>query len=104
MWISRLSAVAALGLVLAGCGVFVKGLDAPDAARLVSAHADFTAPVTRLPLAPDIVDTGTGIDAGVLEGIWRYRGRDASGQPSRELTAKGRESWSDANGGLATPG
>jgi hypothetical protein len=100
--VTRRHLALAAAVVLTGCGLFKKDLSATAAATLVREHPEF-AGATRLTLAVDIVDGSTGIDAGVLEGLWRYRGRDAAGQPARELTAKGQQYFKDVSGTLASP-
>jgi hypothetical protein len=95
-------AAAVAVLVLAACGP--KALDTAQATKLISAHPSFAAPVDKLPLATDLVETTTGVDAGVIEGIWKYASRDATGRPQRELTAKGKQAFKDGTGTLATPG
>jgi hypothetical protein len=97
---SRSLVVLALA-VLAACSP--KPLDKAAATRLVNEHASFAAPVDKLPLAADIVQTPPGIDAGVVEGVWKYSARDASGRPERVLTEKGKQAFKDANGSLAAP-
>jgi hypothetical protein len=96
------SLVVATVLLLAACGP--KSLDNAQAAKLIAAHPSFAQPVDRLPLAPDIVENSIGVDAGVVEGMWRIGGRGSRGQPTRELTEKGKQGFKDASGLLATPG
>lgn len=97
----RSLAVAAL-LFLVACGR-PKPLDNADAAKLIAAYPAFAAPVDRLALAPDVVETSIGVDAGVIEGLWRMGARGPSGQPTRELTEKGRQYFKDASGALGIP-
>lgn len=97
----RLLAVTTV-LLLAACGP--KPLDNAGAAKIITAHPSFADPIERLPLAPDIVENSIGVDAGVIEGVWKLGARGSHGQPTRELTAKGKEFFKDASGVLATPG
>jgi hypothetical protein len=101
--VTRRQVAVAAALLLSGCGLFKRDLSPEGAAKLVREHPEFANGAARLALATDIVDSSTGIDAGVLEGMWRYRGRDAKGQPARELTAKGKQHFKDVDGGLLTP-
>jgi hypothetical protein len=93
---------ATLVLALAACGP--GALDKVKATKLISESPQFAAPVEKIPLAGDIVETMTGVDAGVVEGVWKYGPRDASGRPQRVLTAKGKQHFKDATGALAAPG
>jgi hypothetical protein len=93
---------AILLLTLAACSP--KVLDQAGATKLISEHPQFAAPVDRMPLAADIVDSMTGVDAGVVDGIWKYGPRDATGRPQRVLTPKGQQIFKDGAGGLATVG
>jgi hypothetical protein len=95
-------AAAVAVLALAACSP--KALDTAQASKLIGEHPSFAAPVDKLPLATDLVETTTGVDAGVIEGIWKYSSRDASGRPQRELTAKGKQVFKDGTGALAAPG
>jgi hypothetical protein len=100
MKLKRLACAAAV-LTLAACSP--KALDKAGAAKLINDHPSFAAPVEKLPLAADIVETSVGVDAGVLEGVWRYGARGSDGRPQRELTEKGKQAFKDGAGTLAVP-
>jgi len=98
----RFAALLPVALALVACGSSPPPLAAPDAAQLIAADPAFAKTVARFPLADDIVDSSIGVDAGVVDGLWRIE-RDATGKVRRRLTAKGAEHFKDTEGTLVTP-
>jgi hypothetical protein len=97
----RKLAPAAL-VVLAACSP--KELTNESATPIITEHPEFAAPATQLGLAGDIIDSLTGFDGGVVEGIWKYTGgRDAQGKPNRTLTKRGQQHFKDTQGTLLAP-
>src|SRR4051794_40986997 len=94
--------LAAVLLTGTACHHAPPALQGPDAATVIAADPIFTKTVDRLPLAEGVVDTAIGVDAGVIDRLWKID-RDGNGTLRRQLTPHGREIFKDMEGTLATP-